>query len=135
REAEQASDSELLNIANIFIEHGQDEVAEQLVQERAQKTKGTHLLDWLKKRYLARGDNAAALEIAEMMFRTFPSLEGYKEIRQISEQLGRWETLRTALLDFLNQGQRTALLIHIALYEGDIDKALELVKAQEKSEQ
>src|SRR5205823_9168562 len=39
REAEQVNDYELLNLANIFIEHGQDAEAERLVQARAQTTK------------------------------------------------------------------------------------------------
>src|SRR5207248_7744319 len=88
--------------------------------------------DWLKKRYLARNDQAAALEVAETMFRTYPDLEGYKEIRQLAMQLGRWETLRPELLAFVEESRNTPLLIHIALDEGDIDKALALLKSDSK---
>jgi catechol 2,3-dioxygenase-like lactoylglutathione lyase family enzyme len=132
REAKQVNDSDLLNMAHIFVEHEQDAVAERLIQERAEQTKGRHLLDWLKKRYLARNDQAAALEVAETMFRTYPDLEGYKEVRQLATQLGRWETLRPELLAFLEESRNTPLLIHIALDEGEIDRALALLKSDSK---
>jgi len=132
REAKQVNDSDLLNMAHIFVEHEQDAVAERLIQERAEQTKGRHLLDWLKKRYLARNDQAAALEVAETMFRTYPDLEGYKEVRQLATQLGRWETLRPESLAFVEESRNTPLLIHIALDEGEIDKALALLKSDSK---
>ncbi|TMC22279.1 MAG: glyoxalase [Chloroflexi bacterium] len=132
REAKQVNDSDLLNMAHIFVEHGQDAVAERLIQERAEQTKGRHLLDWLKKRYLARNDQDAALEVAETIFRTYPGLEGYKEVRQLATPLGRWETLRPELLAFVEESRNTPLLIHIALDEGDIDKALALLKSDSK---
>lgn len=132
KEAEQVSDTELLNIAHIFTEHGQDKIAEQIVQERVQKTKDRHLLEWLKKYYQTRENYAAALGIAEEMFRTYPNRAGYKEIGQLARQAGRWDTLRPQLLDFLNKSQNTSLLIYIAIDEGEIDKALELVKSELK---
>ena len=132
REAKQVNDSDLLNMAHIFVEHEQDAVAERLIQERAEQTKGRHLLDWLKKRYLARNDQDAALEVAETMFRTYPDLEGYKEVRQLATQLGRWETLRPESLAFVEESRNTPLLIHIALDEGEIDKALALLKSDSK---
>jgi len=132
REAKQVNDSDLLNMAHIFVEHGQDAVAERLIQERAEQTKGRQLLDWLKKRYLAHNDQNAALEVAETMFHTYPDLEGYKEVRQLATQLGRWETLRPQLLAFVEESRNTPLLIHIALDEGDIDKALALLKSDSK---
>ncbi len=132
REAKQVNDSDLLNMAHIFVEHGQDAVAERLIRERAEQTKGRQLLDWLKKRYLARNDQDAALEVAETIFRTYPDLEGYKEVRQLATPLGRWETLRPELLAFVEESRNTPLLIHIALDEGEIDKALALLKSDSK---
>ena len=134
QEAEQVSDSELLNIANIFIEHAQDKAAERLVQERAWKAQNRQLLEWLKKYYQTRENYAAALRIAEEMFRTYPHRAGYQEISQLAQQVGRWETLRPELLDFLNKTQNTSLLIYIAIDEGEIDKALELVKSESKQD-
>jgi uncharacterized Zn finger protein len=103
-----------------------------MMQERSKKSQDTRLLEWLKQRYLARNDQAAVLELAEELFQTRPSPSGYQEIRGIAEQLGRWETLRSELLDFLDKAQNTSLLIQIALDEGEIDKALTLLKSHKK---
>lgn len=131
-EAERVSDSELLNIAHIFIEHEQDAVAERMIQERTRKSQDRNLREWLKKHYLARNDYAATLELSEELFHSYPSLASYKEIRQIATQLGRWETVRQELLAFLDKSPDVSLLIYIALDEGEIDKALVLLKSDKK---
>ena len=127
-----ADDGTFLGLADLFVQHGQDAVAERLVKERPQKTQDLRLLEWLKKYYRAREKHAAALEIAETIFRIRPYLGDYKEIRDLARQLDRWETLRPELLDFLDKEQNTTLLIQIALDEGEIDKALELVKVEQQ---
>jgi catechol 2,3-dioxygenase-like lactoylglutathione lyase family enzyme len=126
-ETQQVSDDALLGLADLFISHGQDAVAERLVKERTDKTQNIRLLEWLQKYYQTRGNHAAALEVAETLFRTQPFLRRYQELRDLASQLGRWETVRSALLDFLEKAQNTTLLIQIALDEGEIDKALELL--------
>jgi len=132
RETQHVSDDALLGLADRFIQHGQDTVAERLVKERIKEKPDWRVLEWLKKYYQARGNYAAALEMAETIFRARPWLASYKEIRDLASQLGHWETKRLELLDFLDKAHDTTLLIQIALDEGDIDKALELVQAQEK---
>src|SRR5712692_3598446 len=131
-DTERVGDDTLLSLTDLFIQHRQDLVAERLVRERIQKTPNTRLMEWLKKYYQARNNHAAALELAETIFRTRPYLADYKEIRHLATQLSRWETMRPTLLAFLEQAQNTTLLIQIALDEGEIDKALDLVKAEEK---
>ena len=133
-ETQSVDDGALLGLADLFIQHGQEAVAERLVRERAQKTQNLQLLKWLKQFYQTRNNHAAALEIAETIFRRYPNLADYKEIRDLASQLGRWGTLRPELLDFLDKPQYTTLLIQIALDEGDIDKALELVKAEQQKQ-
>jgi len=131
-EMQSVDDESLLGLAELFIQHGQDALAERLVRERAQKTQNLQLLKWLKQYYQTRNNHAAALEIAETIFRRYPMLTDYKEIRDLASQLGRWEAIRPELLDFLEKAQNNTLLIEIALNEGDIDKALELVKAEQQ---
>ncbi len=131
-ETQSVDDDALLGLANLFIQHGQDVVAERLVRERAQQTQNLQLLKWLKQYYQTRNNHAAALEIAETIFRRYPMLTDYREIRDLASQLGRWETVRPELLDFLEKAQNNTLLIEIALNEGEIDKALELVKAEQQ---
>jgi uncharacterized Zn finger protein len=129
-QAERVGDYELLGLADIFVQHGHGEVAERLMRERSEKTQDTRVLDWLKERYKARGDQVAALELARTIFRLRPSLEGYREIRELAAPLDRWEAVRPALRLFLQEARRDDLLIQVYLDEGEIDHALEAVKAK-----
>jgi hypothetical protein len=137
QETRRVDDYSLLGLANLFIQHGQDAVAERLVRERVRVEPALHLLDWLQQYYRDRSNHATELEIAETAFRTQPSLRRYQELRNLAKRLDRWETLRPELLAFLEQAgntRNTTLLIEIALDEGDIDRALQLLKGMEKKD-
>ena len=129
-ETEQADDHTLLSLINIFVQREQYNAAERLMVERAGKTQDARILAWLKDRYKARGNTAAALDLARKIFRMQPSLEEYREIRELAEPRGRWESLRPTLRMFLQESKRDDLLIYIYLDEGEIDHALEAVAAQ-----
>jgi len=157
KEVQQVDDYALLGLANLFIQHGQDAVAERLVRARisapirpAYATSGLLLrsqvgradeekpdwrvLEWLQKYYQTRGNHNAELEIVETLFRTQPNLRRYQELRDLARQLGSWEIVRPELLAFLEQARNTTLLIQIALDEGDIDHALQLLKGTLKKD-
>ncbi len=157
QETRQADDSSLLGLATLFIQHGQDAVAERLVKARisgpirpardvaglvlpsqagrAQEEKPDwRVLEWLQTYYRDRGNHAAELEMAETLFRTQSSLKRYQELRVLSGRLHRWEDLRHELLAFLEQTKNTSLLIQIALDEGDIDQALQRLQGTAKKD-
>lgn len=135
QETEHVGDDALLSLADLFIQHGQDSAAERIVRARIEKTQNIRVMEWLKKFYQTRNNQPAALELAEAMFRKQAFLGRYQEIRDLATQLGRWETIRQELLNFLEEENNTTLLIQIALDEGDIDRALALLKAEEKRNQ
>jgi catechol 2,3-dioxygenase-like lactoylglutathione lyase family enzyme len=163
RETQQVDDYALLGLADLFIQHGQDAVAEHLVRERIlapirhaadaaqlDKLQGRLLrsqpgraeeekpdwrvLEWLRKYYRDRDNRTAELEVAETLFRMQPFLKHYQELRDLAGRLDRWEALRPELLAFLEQAKNTPLLIQIALDEGDIDRALQLLKGMAKKD-
>jgi catechol 2,3-dioxygenase-like lactoylglutathione lyase family enzyme len=157
REAQQIDDYALLGLADLFIQHRQDAVAERLVRARIlapirptndavrlllpsqagrveEEKPDWRVLEWLRKYYQDRDNHAAELEVVETLFRTQPLLRHYQELRALAKQLGRWETVQPALLTFLEQVRNTTLLIQIALDEGDIDKALHLLKGTAKKD-
>jgi uncharacterized Zn finger protein len=157
QETRRVDDYSLLGLANLFVQHGQDAVAERLVKARisapirlARDAAGLVLrsqpgraeeeepdwrvLEWLQKYYRDRGNHVAELEMAEMLFRTQPSLKRYQELRDLSERLDRWEGLRRELLAFLEQARNTSLLIQIALDEGDLDQALQRLQGTAKKD-
>src|SRR2546429_3757396 len=92
------------------------------------------ILEWLQGYYRDRDNHAAELEMTETLFRTEPSLRRYQELRGLATRLGRWETLRPEMVAYLEQGGNTRLLIQIALDEGEIDKALQLLKGMAKKD-
>jgi hypothetical protein len=128
RETRRVDNLVFLGLADLFIQHRQDAVAERLVKARIQEKPALHFLAWLQTYYRDRGNLSAELDMAEMQFRTQPLLNRYQEIRNLARQLDRWETLRPELLAFLEQARNTTLLIQIALDEGDVDRALQLLK-------
>jgi catechol 2,3-dioxygenase-like lactoylglutathione lyase family enzyme len=134
RETQRIDDHFLLGLADLFIQHQQDAVAERLVRGRIKEKPDTSILKWLQNYYHARDNQAAELEITENLFRTQRLLSHYQKLRDLARQLDRWETLRPKLFAFLEQAQDTKLLIEIALDEGDIDKALKLLKTMAKKD-
>jgi tetratricopeptide (TPR) repeat protein len=157
RETQQVDDYALLGLADLFVQHGQNAVAERLVRARIsapirpayamvgllvhsqvgreeEEKPDWHVLEWLQKYYQTRGNHDAELEIVEMLFRTQPSLSHYQELRNLARQLSRWEIVRPELLAFLEQKRNTTLLIQIALDEGDIDHALQLLQGTIKKD-
>ncbi len=134
RETQQVNDLALLTLVDLFIQQGQDTVAEHLVRARLTEKPELHLLNWLQQYYQKRGNQTAELEIVETLFRTQPFLRRYQEIHALARPLGRWETLQPELLAFLEQAKNTTLLIQIALDEKDIDHALHLLKDTAKKD-
>ncbi len=132
-EAESATqpmdDERLLELADLFLEHKQDTVAERLVRARLKEKPAIHVLQWLQEYYHDRSNRTAELEVTDRLLRTQPSLRHYQQLRSLARQLDRWESVQPEVLAFLEQAQNTALLIQIALDEGEIDNALRLLKS------
>jgi len=84
---------------------------------------------WLKNHHLAKHHLAAALEMAELIFRRRPWLAEYQNIRELAIQLGTWEAVRQAALTFLEATHNTPTLVEVTLDEGDSEQALHLLKA------
>ncbi|CCF84321.1 SWIM zinc finger family protein [Nitrolancea hollandica] len=127
-EIERAERGEFIELVDLLVAHGHGDEAERLMRERSGTTEDWRVLDWLKSRYKARGDAAAALEVAEKAFERSPSLAGYQEIRQLAGSLGRWDSLRPAVLTMLERPGYSSLLIESYLLEGEIDRALNALK-------
>ena len=160
QETRRVDDYSLLGLANLFIQHGQDAVAERLMKARISEPihpikdvtglvlssqagraeegqPDWRVLEWLQKYYRDRGNPAAELEMAEMSFRVQPSLRRFQELHNLAKGLDQWQMLRPELLAFLQQAgniRNTTLLIEIALDEGDIDRALGLLQGMAKKD-
>jgi hypothetical protein len=132
-EAQQIDTYDILEIADIFCEQGYEADAEHLIQERSQHSHSQELLQWLQKRYQDRGDNEGTLAMACRQFCTTPfgaTIERYREIHHIAEQLGQWTTVQPELLASVQQSHNISLQIEIALDEGQVKEALDLLRSQ-----
>jgi tetratricopeptide (TPR) repeat protein len=129
-----ASDYELLALADLFVAHDLGDIAEELIWERMAKSSDSRLEDWLKERAVSLGDWTKALTHAESLFWQRPGTEQYAEIESIARKLDEWPLRRQVILERLESKKEYELLTRIFLLEGDIDAALEyLAHVQEAS--
>lgn len=128
REAKQAEDNELVQMADIFVQHQRADIAEQLMTQRARKTDDRRIIAWLKERCETKGDLAGALAWARKLFAEHGSLEQYQEMRSLATALQTWPTVCAELLAELEQKKQWGLLTKIYLNEQEIDAALQSVK-------
>ena len=136
-----ASSYDLTRLADLFVQHGKADAAETVVRARAEAkpspkdyAAGHHrqaLLEWLKRRAAARKDTPEALSIALELFKASPSLEGYKEVRELGRKVRQWDELRPALLDHLRKGDgaRRDLLVRVHLAEKEVAEAVAALEA------
>jgi hypothetical protein len=129
KELDKAKDHELVSLAERFVTQGHGDVAEPILAARAKKTTDGRVFDWLRRRCASRNDGAGELEMAVRMFDSFPTVDGYRELRARAIALGQWESLEKNLKGTLVANRRNDLLIRIALDEGDVDAALRLMES------
>ncbi len=129
QETRQASDYDLLSIANLFVEAGQNAVAERIMQQRAWRSRDSRLLEWLKKHYKTPRGAEDKLIQATAQFQEHPIFERYKEVRQLSIQCGRWDKMRPELHTLLKANHHSELLTQIDLDENDADEIIKIIRS------
>jgi uncharacterized Zn finger protein len=118
----------LLQLADIFVKHGQADLAAELMRTRARTSQDTRLPEWLKQRAMERKDPNEALAWAQQLFWQHPSLEGYEQMKALSKTLDTWEALQSETLARLSKQNQHDLLPEIYVKEGQVDQALASVK-------
>jgi uncharacterized Zn finger protein len=104
------------------------EAAVLLVTEHAQGERGAAwCMDWLVKYYRKHGRRREALVWQQKVFLLRPSAEEFQALRELSRKLGTWDQVRADALKALEGSQRFGSLTEIALHEGDVPQALELL--------
>ncbi|MGH8066230.1 MAG: SWIM zinc finger family protein [Candidatus Entotheonellia bacterium] len=99
-----------------------------LVTEHAQGESGSAwCMDWLVKYYRQHGRRREALVWQQKVFLLRPSAEEFQALREVSRKLGTWDQVRADALKALEGSKRFGPLTEIALHEGDVPRALELL--------
>src|SRR5260370_23556179 len=128
QDASQAHGWQLVKLADLFVQYGRDSAVECMMDEKAQQEMYTITAEWLKNHYLAKNNLAAALEMAQLIFRKRTWFAEFQKMREISMKLGNWEAVRQEALIFLETAKNISMLVEVALDEGDIERALQLLK-------
>jgi SWIM zinc finger len=121
QDASQANGWQLLKLADVFVQYGQDATVERMMYEMAQQERYTITSEWLKNHYLAKNNLAAALEMAQLIFRKRPTFAEYEKMREIATELGNWEAVQQEAHLFLETTKNISTLVEVVLDEGDIE--------------
>lgn len=132
-ETREVSSHELVSLANLFLAHGHPAVAEDSVREQLQSSQDTRLTTWLIQRARDRNDFEEALDLTRDLFKQHPALRRYQEIRELAQQLDRWDDVRLSLLHRLDQQGQHTLLVEIHLDEGEVGQAIETLEQAKQS--
>jgi len=133
QDASQANGWQLVKLADIFIQHGQDAAVERMMDEKARQEMYSTYAEWLKNHYLAKNNLAAALEMTQLIFNKRPWFAEYQKMREHAMQIGNWEAVRQAALTCLETRNNISTLVEVALDEGNIERALQLLEATKPS--
>ncbi|MGB9826564.1 MAG: DUF6880 family protein, partial [Desulfofundulus sp.] len=107
---------------------GSSEHAALLLTELANSEKpNVRYLEWLGDYFSTKGDLGTAFKWRWAAFTRNPSLPFFRALRETSEKLGIWEEVRASALRELEDTNKAQPLIEIALDEGNVKWALELL--------
>jgi uncharacterized Zn finger protein len=119
-----ASDHKILHLADLFILHGMDDQADQLVYNRSQYSDNLRFLVWRRDHAQRKGKLLDAVALAEQIFWKNPTIKIYEELRALAEQANNWNGVYSqTILELINNGE-DELLTEIFINEHDIERAL-----------
>lgn len=120
-----------VQFAETLLEAGAKGAAVELAKERACGG-DSWCADWLAKYYSQHGPPQEALEWQRKVFLRQPSLEAFKALCEAGQKVGRLEKVRAGALTALEREKKIGALVEIALDEGDVARALELLPRVER---
>ncbi len=120
----------VLQFANALVEaEGIAEAVAYITSQLGTRSR-VHYLPWLAQSAEKQQEPETALKWQLSLFHKSPNLENYVTLRAVAQRLNRWISLRPELLEKLESDQLWDLLIVIALEEGEVNRAIELLPHQ-----
>jgi uncharacterized Zn finger protein len=120
-----------VQFAEALLETGAKDAAVELAEERA-RDGDSWCADWLAKYYRRHGPPQEALKWQRKVFLRQPSVETFKALCEAGQKLGRRKEVRADALAALEREKKMDALVEIALDEGDVARALELLPRVER---
>jgi uncharacterized Zn finger protein len=117
-----------LPLADLFVKHHQDVIAERLVLAFSQDHPDLQVLRWLKDFYQQRGNLEAALDVAKQILYLSPQFSYYQDVQDLSQKLNQWPALRQEIIQHFKGIPDEVLLVEIYLDEKAIEEAIDTFK-------
>jgi uncharacterized Zn finger protein len=115
-----------VQFAEALLEAGAKGAAVELTEERA-RGGDAWCDDWLAKYYCLYGSPQEALKWQRKVFLRQSSIEAFRTLCEVGRKLGRLEEVRADAFAALEREKKIDALVEIALDEGDVARALELL--------
>ncbi len=113
--------------ADALVEAGASEAAAAFVVSLLDSRSRSTCLSWLAQHAEKSGDLSGAIQWWRQSLQQTPSLQSYQTIRDLAQRLGAWPETRRELLSELEARKLGHILLEIALDEGEVARALELL--------
>lgn len=121
----------ITRFADALVAADQADLALSFISQQQERDSYNGYRSWLSNFYRTHGNPQAALDLDYQEFQAHPSFPGYLALRKLAQSLGRWESLQKKVLKHLEQTKQGAILIDIAIEEGDADRAFKLYSKAE----
>ena len=122
----------VIELADVLVENNAAEQAAALIAGQVEGGKDySTYLEWLVKYHQERGETAAAISCQRRLFLQQPSVKMFTALRQVAQESGDWPKVRAEVLESLEKNGKNGALIDLALHEGNVARALELVSRRE----
>ena len=117
----------VIQFADALVKAGANEAATAFVVSLLDSRSRSTCLSWLAQHAEKSGDLSGAIEWWRQSLEQSPSLQTYQTMRELAQRLGVWPETRQELLSALETRKLGPILLEIALDEGDVARALELL--------
>ena len=113
--------------ADELVQAGENQAALEFVLGRVQAG-DLRRSEWLATYYRKHGTAKDALDWQRRSFLDSPSVERFKSLREVCRKTKNWDEVRAQVLSALEWEDKYGALLEIALYEGDVKRALQLLQ-------
>jgi uncharacterized Zn finger protein len=120
----------VLQFANALVEAGGILEAVAYITSQLETRSRAHYFSWLAQSAEKQQDPETAMKWRLSLFHESAKLENYMTLRAVAQRLNSWISLRPELIEKLEADQHWDLLIVIALEEGEVTRAIELLPHQ-----
>lgn len=114
----------ITSVADRFEKHGHPELAVQIIHEHPSSETDIQMLEWLKQYAIRHNQTHEALRLAELLFWQAQSLENYNALLETANSTGERDSVRSNILQRLENAGNFSLLVEIYLMENEVDLAL-----------